>query len=170
MASKNPFGTLSIRRDQDEEENRNVIQAQGSNTTQPLFQSNQNQAQKKKKVRPEAKKAEETQVLEEEFDQGFTTVKKSKAPTKSSVSQEEALPESKEKHSKNKGAYQERNFKVAPGKRDYDRRSGTGRGKEISKGGAGGKHTWGANPKNIVREEYNEDEKSKNNFNWFSIQ
>lgn len=37
-------------------------------------------------------------------------------------------------------------------KRVYDRHSGTGRGKEISKGGAGGHHTWGMNPHEIARE------------------
>ena len=29
-------------------------------------------------------------------------------------------------------------------KREKDRQSGTGRGKEVSKGGAGGKYTWGS--------------------------
>lgn len=36
-------------------------------------------------------------------------------------------------------------------KREYERHSGTGRGKEVAKGGAGGRGTWGDNPKNIVR-------------------
>jgi len=60
----------------------------------------------------------------------------------------------------NKGAYNERNFKKVEGKREHDRQSGTGRGKEISKGGAGGKHTWGTNNEEIARrkddEFYNE--------------
>jgi hypothetical protein len=38
------------------------------------------------------------------------------------------------------------------GARVFDRKSGTGRGKEISKGGAGGKHTWGMNPEVIAKE------------------
>ena len=44
--------------------------------------------------------------------------------------------------------------------RQYDRQSGTGRGKEVSKGGAGGKGTWGDNPKNIAKnyENYNDDD------------
>ena len=29
-------------------------------------------------------------------------------------------------------------------KREKDRQSGTGRGKEVSKGGSGGKYTWGS--------------------------
>ena len=36
-------------------------------------------------------------------------------------------------------------------KREYERHSGTGRGKEVAKGGAGGRGTWGDNPKNIAR-------------------
>ena len=38
-----------------------------------------------------------------------------------------------------------------PRKRQYDKKSGTGRGREISKGGAGGKGTWGNNPKDMAR-------------------
>lgn len=37
-------------------------------------------------------------------------------------------------------------------KRLFDRRSGTGRGKEIAKGGAGGKYTWGNNSKELALE------------------
>ena len=36
-------------------------------------------------------------------------------------------------------------------KREYIRHSGTGRGKEVAKGGAGGRGTWGDNPKKIAR-------------------
>jgi len=36
--------------------------------------------------------------------------------------------------------------------RQYDRHSGTGRGKEIAKGGAGGLHTWGTNSRQIANE------------------
>ena len=39
----------------------------------------------------------------------------------------------------------------------YDKKSGTGRGKEISKGGAGGKFTWGTGDKQ-VEQELNEEE------------
>lgn len=79
---------------------------------------------------------------------------KKKVPTKRRE-HSEATPEEKEKkvHLKNKGAFAERNNKTTPGKRQFDRQSGTGRGKEIAKGGAGGKHTWGANPKNVARDE-----------------
>ena len=39
----------------------------------------------------------------------------------------------------------------------YDKKSGTGREKEISKGGAGGKFTWGTGDKQ-VEQELNEEE------------
>jgi len=74
----------------------------------------------------------------------------------------------KEKRVKtNKGAYLERNDKShVTGKRQYDRQSGTGRGKEISKGGAGGKFTWGNYAKNVPKDAgyanedyYNEDDR-----------
>ena len=68
-----------------------------------------------------------------------------------------AEEKTKQFHLKNKGAFDERNSKVPRGKRQFDRHSGTGRGKEIAKNGAGGKFTWGTNPKNIAKkgdEEY----------------
>jgi len=37
--------------------------------------------------------------------------------------------------------------------REFDRRSGTGRGKEVSKGGAGGRNWGGANPRDAARAE-----------------
>ncbi|MCQ2817952.1 MAG: hypothetical protein MJ252_11865 [archaeon] len=43
-------------------------------------------------------------------------------------------------------------------KREHDRHSGTGRGKEISKGGAGGKFTWGEGKKNLEKEAYADEE------------
>ena len=38
--------------------------------------------------------------------------------------------------------------------RQFDRHSGTGRGKEISKGGSGGKFTWNGHQQNLIREAY----------------
>ena len=49
-----------------------------------------------------------------------------------------------------------------PKKREKDRLSGTGRGKEISKGGAGGKYTWGDGKKNLEKELYEEHEYDDN--------
>ena len=42
--------------------------------------------------------------------------------------------------------------KTRPQKRQYEKHSGTGRGKESAKGGAGGKTVWGDNPEQIARQ------------------
>ena len=42
--------------------------------------------------------------------------------------------------------------------RQFDRHSGTGRGKEISKGGSGGKFTWDGKINDLQREAYENDE------------
>jgi len=133
-----------------------------------LFQ--QSQQQKKKKVRPEEKKKMEVQNTqkEEEYTEdvegGFSVFKK-KGVTKPRVQQYDegqgAGEQKEQRFVKNKGAHEDRNRKVQVGKRVFDKQSGTGRGKEIAKGGAGGKHTWGADSKTISRkadEEYNYDE------------
>lgn len=165
MTTKNPFGLLAVRRDEDEEER--TTRPQGvSASTGPLFANTQaGDQKKKKKVRPEEKKKmEETQQDDEE---GFEVVKK-KGTTKPRVqaTEEETTGKVEEKPKKYKKLnYQaEKENKFNTQKRLYERHSGTGRGKEISKGGAGGKHTWGANPKNIAREEYNNDEACKLNY------
>jgi hypothetical protein len=51
----------------------------------------------------------------------------------------------------------QKNPQIAKNKK-YDRHSGTGRGKEISKGGAGGQYTWGTGDKQIEREAYDEED------------
>lgn len=138
------------------------MQGSASASAQVLFQQS-NQAQKKKKVRPEEKKKLETE--KEDEDSGFEIMKKMKAPVKARGGDDQNKEiEGKEKRSKNKGAYNPRYNKVPKGKREFERQSGTGRGREISKNGAGGKHTWGTNPKNVAREdEYNYDEQVFNN-------
>lgn len=163
MSSKNPFGNLTIRRDEDEEE---VTQTKtGASTTvqQPLF--TQNNTQKKKKVRPEEKKKHDEHHQEEDTEEGFSVVKKNSKPIKPRVQQDrdENAPKEKvkEHHLKNKGAYNDRNTKVPQGKRLFDKQSGTGRGKEIAKNGQGGKHTWGGDGRRNRDEEYNGDEDCK---------
>ena len=160
MATKNPFGNLTIRRDEDEEEITTRTQP-ASTSTGALFSNAQaGEQKKKKKVRPEEKKnVEETRQDDEE---GFEVVKK-KAPTKvrNPVAEEETTEKGEQKPKKFKKydhtLVKENKFNTE--KRLYERHSGTGRGKEIAKGGAGGKHTWGANPKNIARDQdYNRDE------------
>ena len=162
MSSKNPFGQLSVRRDEEDEEL--PQKPSGANVSTPLFTQSVAD-KKKKKVRPEEKKKSEENA-HEDADEGFEVVKKKAHTGKPRVQNDENVPEekTKEKHLKNKGAFAERNNKVTPGKRQFERHSGTGRGKEISKNGAGGKHTWGTNPKNIARngdDEYNGDDYSK---------
>jgi hypothetical protein len=130
-----------------------------ASTSGVLFTQNQQEAKKKKKVRPEEKrKLEENNnttntYVNEEAEDGFEVVKKGRAPQKQRQTQDENQPEEKKKefHQKNRGAHLDRNDRVKPGKRQFDRQSGTGRGREIAKGGAGGKHTWGNNPRNVAR-------------------
>jgi hypothetical protein len=159
MATKNPFGLLAFRRDEDEEERTTTTQAVTASTG-PLFTNTQaGEQKKKKKVRPEEKKKlEESQPDDEE---GFEVVKK-KGPTKPRVqaTEEESTEKGEEKQKKFKKINHQyiKENKFNSEKRVFERHSGTGRGKEISKGGAGGKHTWGANPKNIAREDWNNDE------------
>merc|ERR1711976_143996 len=85
-------------------------------------------------------------------------IKKTRAPVRNNRGgNDEVRTEGKENTKKK--SYKDRNAKpVREGKRQFDKQSGTGRGKEISKNGAGGKGTWGTNPKNVAREEYNYDE------------
>jgi len=128
-----------------------------TSTSNPvLFSQPQNvqDQKKKKKVRPEEKqKIVETHQQKEDADEGFSIVRK-KIPVyrPQTTTNENLTPEEKEKRMKNKGAFLERNNKVPTGKRQFERQSGTGRGKEISKGGAGGKFTWGNYAKNIPKD------------------
>jgi hypothetical protein len=165
MASRNPFGQLQIRRDaEDEEVTQQSTGAQVISST-PLF-TQAAAAQKKKKVRPDEKKKSE-EPKEEDNEEGFEVVNsKKKSAGKPRAQNDDATPEEKTKqfHLKNKGAFAPRNNKTTPGKRVFDRQSGTGRGKEIAKNGAGGKYTWGTDTKTIAKrgqEEYNEDDDGK---------
>ena len=160
MATKNPFGNLTIRRDEDDEDTTVRTQAVPASTGALFSNAQAGEQKKKKKVRPEEKKKlEETQQDDEE---GFEVVKK-KAPAKprNPVAEEGSTEKGEEKPKRFKKLDHalEKENKFNTQKRLYERHSGTGRGKEISKGGAGGKHTWGANPKNIARDQdYNRDE------------
>jgi len=108
-------------------------------------------------------------VREDEAEEGFSVVRKKIPVTRPRNQQnnEEGgafdQKESRPKQVKNKGAYLDRNNKVPEGKRQFERQSGTGRGKEVSKGGAGGHHTWGANPKNIAKEGQRQNDEEYNN-------
>lgn len=165
MATKNPFGNLRIDRDDDEEVTQTVTKTATAGT--PLFAGNQNDQKKKKKVRPEEVKKEEVYVVAEtNNNEGFEVVGKVKSKPRSNfVDEEQTTDDKSRKVRPNKGAYIERNQKFNPGKRQFDRQSGTGRGREVAKNGAGSKTVWGDNPENVARtyqkEEYNRDDQCK---------
>lgn len=157
MTTKNPFGQLSIKRDAEDEDHTTHVQASTA-TTAPLF-SNTTQDKKKKKIRPEDKKKLEestgaTLNANPNEDEGFEVVgsKKKTYKPRNNTQDEHVTDDKLRKERHNKGKYLERNAEVPAGKRLYDRHSGTGRGKEIAKGGAGGKHTWGNNSKTVAKE------------------
>ena len=135
MSTSNPFEKLQFKRDKDDEDEREDFeQVKAKDKSVPFGIE-----KKKKKVRP-------TEKVEEEQNEGFEEVKK--AYKKRPQNDEEEESKGKE-HSKRRGinyyTNEEREYresKRAPRGRKYDRQSGTGRGKEIAKDGAGGKFTW----------------------------
>lgn len=135
MSTSNPFEKLQVKRDKDDEdESGEFEQVKAKDKNVPFGIE-----KKKKKVRP-------TEKVEDEQNEGFEEVKK--AYKKRPQNDEEEESKGKE-HSKRKGINfytneerQYRESKRAPRGRKYDRQSGTGRGKEIAKDGAGGKFTW----------------------------
>jgi len=158
-----PFEKLKVRHDDDEEGHTTTTAPQGTQ----LFQQPQQEV-KKKKIRPEERKRLEEEAKSgqghQEDNQGFSEVKKRKPNPKAgnidSLIENEFESGTGRPQQKNKKeldfqkSYQPR----APrgGKRVYDRQSGTGRGKEISKDGAGGKTTWG-NPEQLAKQEVYEE-------------
>ena len=69
-------------------------------------------------------------------------IKSSEQGKKRKVRPEEKKRLDEEKKKKNLTEIKEEETTTKKEKRIYDRKSGTGRGKEIAKDGAGGKHTW----------------------------
>ena len=146
MASKNPFERLNVIHDDDDDH-----VTTSSTKQQPLFQVTQ-EVKKKKKIRPEEKKKLEEEANQNtdqvQNDEGFSEVRK-KAPRNmqnkfDEETEQEGFQRRDQANIKNKGAYHPRNNQRGRGgKRLFDRHSGTGRGKEISKEGAGSGTTWG---------------------------
>jgi hypothetical protein len=137
---KNPFGLLSVRRDDEEEAFQPSLEKDIDPITHgPLAE----QQRMKRKIRPEEKRTleeEKNQTKKGMEEEGFTEIRKNKKPTAvdAAIYEENVLKENqKEKN------FKVRNPPLRGGKRTFDRHSGTGRGKEISKRGAGGKTTWG---------------------------
>lgn len=151
MATKNPFGNLRINRDDDDDQD--MILVTPKNTTSASNFTSTTEMKKKKKVRPEEKRKNEEIV--EESTEGFEVVgKTNKKPYTQRNNGEEATEYKKENKVHTKG--KERTFnKTRPQKRQYERHSGTGRGKETAKNGAGGRTVWGDNSEQIARQAKN---------------
>ena len=142
MTTNNPFGKLKIERDDSDENNQPTKKAAPSQDQ--LFAPVQ--SQKKKKVRPDKK----TSPVDD--NEGFEEVGKKKNYQRKKRNEGEEEYPKKQFHSKKEGAnYHVKDDSKPMRKREYERHSGTGRGKEVAKGGAGGRGTWGDNPKNIAR-------------------
>jgi len=154
MSTSNPFDKLNVKREEEEEEEPEFKEVKGKVKNVPYGIE-----QKKKKVRPK----EQEKVKEEGGEEGFEEVpSKTKKRRPENVEGEEG--EESKGHKKRRGVnfntQEERDYRLKDKPRrgrQYDRQSGTGRGKEIAKGGAGGKGTWGDNPKNIAQN-YNDDD------------
>ena len=136
--ARNPFEKLKINHDDDEDQPTTTQKQPSAN----LFQ--QPQEVKKKKIRPDDKKQNEVPTRHTPEDtEGFSEVKKKKLPLREGRIDNliEAAVYQESSNAKPKKEYEQKPLRE--GKRQYERHSGTGRGNEISKQGAGGKTTWG---------------------------
>ena len=154
MSTSNPFEKLNVKREVEEEEEQEFKEVKGKEKNVPYGIE-----QKKKKVRPK----EQEKAQEEGGEEGFEEVpSKTKKRRPENVEGEEG--EESKGHKKRRGVnfntQEERDYRLKdkPKRgRQYDRQSGTGRGKEIAKGGAGGRGTWGDNPKYISKNYQDDD-------------
>jgi hypothetical protein len=123
---RNPFGKLNVEQvASDDEKIKNDDKIEDVHQVEDI----------KKKIKPVNEK-----ILEDE--QGFDVPKKGrKSPEESLVMPSHKVP------------YMYKDDVVHTKKgRMFDKHSGTGRGKEVAKGGAGGHYTWGDNLKTISLE------------------
>ena len=151
MATKNPFGQLRVvDRDEDEEVAQKVSKTTPAAT---LFSNAQTEQKKKKKVRPDEKKQSEEHPVQESTE-GFQVVRKNKQKPRTFEPVKEGDFEDKKSINPkvHKYVYHDRTANFRPGKRIFERHSGTGRGKEIAKGGAGGNFIWGDNTEMIANQ------------------
>jgi hypothetical protein len=146
---KNPFGLLNIERDENDEEAETNIHKDFD----PILEGPLAEHKHKRKVRPsEIKIPEESRLntnFEKEDDEGFTEIRKNKRPTTPNA---EIFEHNVLKEYRNKKNNKAKTPIMRGGKRMFDRHSGTGRGREVSKHGAGGKTTWG-DPQQLAQEE-----------------
>ena len=148
MSTNNPFEKLNIKRDPDDEENGEFEKVKAKEKNAPL-----GIATRKKKIRPKEK-------VENEPEEGFEEVKNVRKKRPENDEEEEEKVH-KKRRGINYNTNEERDYrenKKPPRGRRYDRQSGTGRGREVAKGGAGGKYTWNDNPDTIARDFENNDD------------
>lgn len=153
----NPFNKLKVQRDEEDNETLKT-NAPTTNKNQPLFNNTKNEEKKKVKQRPPKE-----EKPSHDDNEGFEYV--GKVPKKSQKLQSQnaeyvssnAKPGAKdtftnEKTYHKRGDKYDNNYKPRGNKREFERHSGTGRGNEVKKGGAGGKGTWGVqnNKRDIV--------------------
>jgi hypothetical protein len=152
--SRNPFGTLKINRDDDDDED--YIKVNSKNTTSAGIHTSHTAMKKDKvkiKVRPENVRQEETNQVSEGFEVVGGKVRKQPYPFKNIEEEGSEVKRDNKKDKSHKGtSNNDRKFNQnRPQKRQYERHSGTGRGRETAKNGAGGKTVWGDNPEQIAR-------------------
>lgn len=148
----NPFNKLKVHRDEDEEEGFATVGKTVAHAD-PLFKKADDKA-KKPKQRPKEEKKEETHQPEEETNEGFETVGKvaKKGRGEEAGNEEvEKKPHAFKQTKEHRDKRHEGQFAANSKKRVFDRHSGTGRGKEIPKDGAG-KGNWGNQAKSAKRE------------------
>ena len=145
MSTSNPFEKLNIKHDDEEDEQGGFEKVKGKERNAPYGIEI-----KKRKVRPKEK-------VEEGNDEGFEEVK-NKVSKKRPYNYDDEEGQGNE-HKKRRGINYEKgeqrdykdNKRPARG-RKYDRQSGTGRGREVAKDGAGGNYTWGDNSERIAKD------------------
>ena len=154
MSTNNPFEKLNVKHEEEEDEQGAFEKVKGKVKNTPYGIEI-----KKRKTRPKEK-------AEEGNEEGFEEVKKGpkKRPTEDYAEDEQNQYKKgrRTKYERNEQNYEDN--RPTRG-RKYDRQSGTGRGREVAKGGAGGKHTWGDNPDEIARNYDNEDNTDDYYFN-----
>ena len=151
--SSNTFEKLNVKWDEEDADDQGEFQqVKGKAKNVPIGLET-----KKKKIRPKEK-------VEDDDNEGFEEVpnKMRKKRLEGDDEEETQGGEHKKRKGINYNTAEEKDYRTKDKPRrgrQFDRHSGTGRGKEISKGGAGGKGTWGENPKNIARDfENNNDD------------
>lgn len=144
----NPFNKLKVERD--EEDFVEVNNGKIGGSSQPLFGKDQ---KPKKKIRPEKKEDEQREEVND--NDGFAMVGKgNKKPNNRGGDDDKNFEQKPGKKDAPRKFHQNRNnqqFREGAKTRQFDRHvSGTGRGKEIAKGGRGGKGTWEGKGREMV--------------------